>query len=314
MMKKLRGFTLIELLVVIAIIAILVALLLPAVQQAREAARRAQCKNNLKQLGLALTNYVDTTNGVFPRGAYVVRGLSCCCAPADWGNGHTVHTMLLPYLDQSPLYNQYNFSIPYYNNTNVIDKRLAAFICPSQASLVQNTPSLGGTGTVAPHSYPGAGTQHGWGGCGRHGSTQVNGIFAQRWGIMEEASTPADPALRLGGITDGMSNTMAFSETAQAVPTLVNGVQDNSWAFSRGRGWADPYYNSTLFSIGPLSTPNSQVSQYPGFNASNAASNHTGGVHAAFLDGSVKFISDNINGNTWFFLGTPQGRDIPGDY
>ncbi|MFG0295400.1 MAG: DUF1559 domain-containing protein, partial [Maioricimonas sp. JB045] len=105
-----RGFTLIELLVVIAIIAILVALLLPAVQQAREAARRSQCKNNLKQIGLALHNYHDT-HGSFPPG-YIARYVSATDpASAETGPGFAWGTMILPFLDQSPTYNQLNFSL-----------------------------------------------------------------------------------------------------------------------------------------------------------------------------------------------------------
>ena len=132
-----RGFTLIELLVVIAIIAILIALLLPAVQQAREAARRTQCKNNLKQLGLALHNYHDT-HGTFPFGWMAGNDLNVSC----WG------IMLLPYLDQGNLYNNWNSSVPAFNeavalfqpatavqgNLNVIATPLAMYKCPSSTA------------------------------------------------------------------------------------------------------------------------------------------------------------------------------------
>ena len=129
--KRRRGFTLIELLVVIAIIAILIALLLPAVQQAREAARRTQCKNNMKQLGLALHNYHDV-HTTFPSGWIAVEpgvgpdahdGLN----GAGWG------TMVLPYLDQAPLYNLFNASLAIHDPVNVpfIDNVLPAWQCPS---------------------------------------------------------------------------------------------------------------------------------------------------------------------------------------
>ncbi len=234
-MFRRRGFTLIELLVVIAIIAILIALLLPAVQQAREAARRTQCKNNLKQIGLALHNYLDVHKEMMPRGAFIRRGLACCCSNADWFPGHTVHTMLLPYIEQTPLYNQYDFNKAFFENTNVINKRIDAYICPSaQRHVLTNASNLtmlapaGGpyptpAPLVHPHNYPGAGTLHGWGGCGRHGSRLQNGVFALRWGILEEAGGPADPNLKLSGVTDGTSETMAFSETAQGITTLGTG-------------------------------------------------------------------------------------------
>ncbi len=302
-----RGFTLIELLVVIAIIAILIALLLPAVQQAREAARRSQCKNNLKQIGLALHNYLDAYREMFPRGVYSRFGMGCCCNNTDWFPGHTVHTMLLPYIDQAPLYNQYNFNRAFYENGNVINTRIAAYLCPSaqrQVSMQASGGPMHGTGTfgppaaayptpaplVFPHNYPGAGTLHGWGGCGRHGNRLQNGVFSMRWGILEQDMvTPTDPNMKLSSVTDGASETMAFSETAQGFnPTFAGSATHNAtWADRRGMGWADPYYNSTLFSIGPQSTPNSGISQYPGpFNAANAVSFHEGGVHVSFLDGA----------------------------
>ena len=315
-MMKRKAFTLIELLVVIAIIAILVALLLPAVQQAREAARRSQCKNNLKQMGTALHNYLDTTNEVFPRGAYVDRGLSCCCSNADWGKGHTVHMMLLPYIDQATLYNELDFNVRVDQGPNaaLVSTAIKTYICPSAPGVTMQTSMFNGAVQVHPHNYPGAGTLHGWGGCGRHGSRTQNGIFAYRRGILEENGSAADGRMTMAGIMDGTSQTMAFSETAQGRDTIYNGSASTTWSNYRGRGWADPYYNSTLFSIGPLSTPNSAVSQYGGYNASNATSYHEGGVHVLFCDGAVKLIGDTIDGNTWFALGTPQSNDLPGDF
>ncbi len=143
MRRKSRGFTLIELLVVIAIIAILIALLLPAVQQAREAARRSQCKNNMKQIGLAMHNYHEVNNG-FPVGNY-----SCC-----WG---TWIVGILPYIDQAPLYKNYNFNNKYgvptdnaryghTTNKDVTTKRLTVLTCPSDTP---NAP-IGG---ITSHNY-----------------------------------------------------------------------------------------------------------------------------------------------------------------
>jgi prepilin-type N-terminal cleavage/methylation domain-containing protein len=252
-MMKRKAFTLIELLVVIAIIAILVALLLPAVQQAREAARRSQCKNNLKQIGTALHNYLDTTNEVFPRGAYVDKGRNCCCDNSDWGKGHTVHMMLLPYIDEANLYEELDFDVQVNLGANaaLVSTPIQSYICPSAAGLKMQTSRYGGGVQVHPHNYPGAGTNHGWGGCGRHGNIRQNGVFAFRHGIQEENGSPADPNFKLSKIIDGTSQTMAFSETAQGRETFVSGGLNTTWADYRGRGWADPWYNSTLFSIGP---------------------------------------------------------------
>jgi prepilin-type N-terminal cleavage/methylation domain-containing protein len=136
--RRHRGFTLIELLVVIAIIAILIALLLPAVQQAREAARQSQCKNNLKQIGLALHNYHDVFN-MFPA-SYLVdynhpeRDEETLDGPSGWAWG----TMLLPYLDQAPLYNAFEIHLPAWhpNNAVAVQTPLEVFLCPSATGAV----------------------------------------------------------------------------------------------------------------------------------------------------------------------------------
>ncbi|MFH1266901.1 MAG: DUF1559 domain-containing protein [Planctomycetota bacterium] len=330
-MRRSRGFTLVELLVVIAIIGILIALLLPAVQAAREAARRSQCVNNLKQIALGLHNYMDGQKEGLPRGAEIYRGTYNCCASYDYNPGHAVHTMLLPFIEQQPLYDRYNMNVPYFAQLpGVIDQRIEAYLCPSatnhvmQTVVVAATPSWPGTppnplSQVFPHNYPGAGSYHGWGGCGRHGGATSNGVFAYRWGIEYPTAgtagncsqsagdtwVPADPRMKLSGVIDGMSNTFAFSETAQGqLPSPSLGSNN------RGRGWADPYYNSTLYSVGPLSTPNSLMSQYANTNGANAGSYHPGGVNCAALDGSVHFVSETIDGNTWWYLHTPQTGEV----
>lgn len=309
--SKNRAFTLIELLVVIAIIAVLIALLLPAVQQAREAARRSQCRNNLKQIGLGLHNYISSSNETLPRGGIHIQGTACCCTADDSPsvNGHTVHTMLLPYLDQAALFKKMNFNVPWSDPSNAaaINTPIPGYSCPSNVRFAPRTAANGQP--VQPHNYPGAGSHHGWAWCGRHGSSTNNGVFAARWGIREASGAPGDPILKLSSIKDGTSTTMAFSEFAQGI-TVVN-----TWANQDiGRGWGEPWFGSTTFSVGPLSTPNSSISQYPNYNASNARSYHTGGVHVLFLDGAVKFVSSNINGATWQAMGTPMSRETVGNF
>jgi prepilin-type N-terminal cleavage/methylation domain-containing protein/prepilin-type processing-associated H-X9-DG protein len=194
-----RGFTLIELLVVIAIIAVLISLLLPAVQSAREAARRAQCVNNLKQIGLALHNYHSAT-GSFPMGtASAAPGngnYGTGYAPQAWGS-FSCFALMLPYLEQQPIYNACNFNWTVswgkgaYINTTVYNSNLAVFICPSDGKTAQlssnafnNCNYLGSMGTTV-------GTSSG----------VSTGIFA------------SSSAYSIQNVTDGTSNTIAFSET-----------------------------------------------------------------------------------------------------
>eukprot|EP00475_Leptophrys_vorax_P003448 TRINITY_DN12047_c0_g1_i1.p1 TRINITY_DN12047_c0_g1~~TRINITY_DN12047_c0_g1_i1.p1 ORF type:complete len:244 (-),score=19.27 TRINITY_DN12047_c0_g1_i1:451-1107(-) len=189
-----RGFTLIELLVVIAIIAVLIALLLPAVQQAREAARRTQCKNNLKQFALALHNYHDTFT-LFPR---AVNG-SIYDGQGDGWRSYSAQAMMLPYIDQAPLYNQINFSANACcdngggpaNNDAVMGKiKIGAFVCPSS-----EVPG----NITAPNSYAVCnGSNTGFDADQNQG--QQNGMF-NRYQLV-----------RMGDCTDGTSNTIFASE------------------------------------------------------------------------------------------------------
>jgi prepilin-type N-terminal cleavage/methylation domain-containing protein/prepilin-type processing-associated H-X9-DG protein len=196
-----RGFTLIELLVVIAIIAVLIALLLPAVQSAREAARRIQCTNNLKQIGLGLHNYHQAV-GTFPLGATLVTGNYGAVTYGCW----SAQALMLPYVEQGPLYNSANFSfavayatLGQLTNSTVVNTTLAMFLCPSD--------SLAATA--------GAGTQ------GTPYTNNNNNYFGSM-GTTTRPSNPTTTGIFTGGgsncygiasVTDGTANTIAFSES-----------------------------------------------------------------------------------------------------
>jgi prepilin-type N-terminal cleavage/methylation domain-containing protein len=305
-----RGFTLIELLVVIAIIAILIALLLPAVQQAREAARRTQCKNNMKQIVLALHNYIDTTSGVLPRGVNHTSGPACCCTTQNSvapQYSHTIHTMLLPYIEQTTLYARIDFSVGanHANNAVVRATKLSAFVCPS-AKQIDST-------VYAAHNYPFAGTNHGYATCGVHGSDTGAGAFASRWGLMNEGTgTIVAGQMRLANFTDGTSNTIVVSEFAKGLAYVLPVANSNT----QGQSWFDPNsYGNTLYSTMPLATPNSPRATYSTtHNWGTVGSYHTGGVQCGLMDGSVKFVSNNIDGNIWWGANTPQGREVLGEW
>lgn len=303
-LKRKRGFTLIELLVVIAIIAILIALLLPAVQQAREAARRSQCKNSLKQIGLALHNYIDTTNGVIPRGVNHYNATSCCCETDNGNYAYTIHTMLLPYLDQTPLYNQINFAVDpqHASNAEVKRTKVTVFMCAS-ALIVEEA-------SYAQHNYPTASANHGYGLCGRHGSDTTNGIFASRWGMTDDVSGAVyAPQMRLRNVIDGTSNTITFSEFAKGQDYVL----PTSYKNLMGRSWFDPTaaYGNIGFSTRIDATPNNPKATYSTTtNFGTVGSAHEGGVHCGFMDGAVRFISENIDGRQWQALCTPMGREV----
>jgi prepilin-type N-terminal cleavage/methylation domain-containing protein/prepilin-type processing-associated H-X9-DG protein len=314
------GFTLIELLVVITIIAVLVGLLLPAVQSAREAARRIQCTNNLKQITLALLNY-EATNGSLPPGA---------CWQAYAGNyldgaGHLVR--IAPYLEQSPIANATNLTIPMYYlaNTTVTGTALQVLWCPSDGSIVNLKWTY-----PAPYTFDGgplpmtyssyAGSMGMWPVIGyvdgttltdQKGLTQVNGVLfgtgfppgnpVMIYGTIYPGQ-PGIPPVRLADVADGTSNTMAYSEHAHGLFSQTpdsNGVID----FYNWNWWTSGNFGDTIFSTYfPMNPQNRLATGYyeggafiQGDDMVTAASSfHPGGATFAFLDGSVRFIKDSI--------------------
>ncbi|WP_435016480.1 DUF1559 domain-containing protein [Tundrisphaera sp. TA3] len=303
-----RGFTLIELLVVIAIIAVLIALLLPAVQAAREAARRSQCINNLKQIGLAMHNYESTNSSFAP-------GKKGCCF-GTW----TV--FVLPYMEQSNSYNAWNFvgdptnaatDIFRYSgvgNSTVARSRIMAYTCPSDTP---NAPS-GGV-----HSYNYAVN---FGNTGQIQQTiSVGGIDYTFGGApfsdIMKGTTSQVGVSTIASVTDGTSNTMMLSEVIQAQGVDLRGfvMWGDAAAFEaflapnspRPDVIYTPNYCKYPFQNNPPCTGTPTATE-PAMFASR--SRHPGGVNSVFCDGSVKFVKNTININTWRAISTSKGGEV----
>jgi prepilin-type N-terminal cleavage/methylation domain-containing protein len=309
MLSRRRGFTLIELLVVIAIIAILIALLLPAVQQAREAARRTQCKNNLHNLGIAAHNHHDTFK-CLPPGL----GSQGCC----WG---TWQMAILPFLEQKAMWDLYqNFggndsTGPRYgaspNSTNVTNKRLSALSCPSDTP---NSPFS----SLTNHNYAAN-----FGNTGNAQQATLNGVrfggapFAQGTrpggGAVTANDFNAGKAFR--DVMDGTSNTMMFAEVIQGQRRDLRGF--GWWGDAAGyvayigpnSTSPDVIYSTTYCDNNPPNPPctGTPTSTAPAMMASR--SRHPGGVQVVMCDGAATFISDNITLTNWRALATAQGGE-----
>jgi prepilin-type N-terminal cleavage/methylation domain-containing protein/prepilin-type processing-associated H-X9-DG protein len=322
-----RGFTLIELLVVIAIIAILIALLLPAVQQAREAARRTQCRNQIRQLTLAVHNYESSLN-CFPPGQ-VRMGFSSSPRVRGW----SMFVQLLPYMDQMPLYSGWDFANPLNNETNGnTGTVLPLLVCPS-ATLSQN-PFVKTSGTRhALTSYAGNG------GTQSHPPSAIagNGVFAGTGPTITTPPTIQHGLVRIRDLTDGTSQTILLGERSHSDNNFdtffTNGLTQNPmtgwghWAPSGGQlGITDV----TVSSFGPINyrlpwdfaNKPASISSSATFDAATETiqrlnalgSQHVGGAHVAFADGSARFLSENIDLATYRALSTRAGGEVVGEY
>ncbi len=316
------GFTLIELLVAVAIIAILIALLLPAVQMARESARRLQCGNNLKQLGLAFHNYHDV-HRVLPFAFFI---------DPETLNSHGWGEMLLPYIDQAPLYDQLDFSQPFFSphpgigythdNQRVITTPLSVMTCPSRPNGTEVFETmlpaffLGLPFPPFDISYRAASTDYG----------PKSGVIAAFWDLAFQGNPPAsgnregalgdtNQSIPLSGITDGTSQTLLLAEIAgrnhlYRKGKLVAGER------TFGGGWGDPR-NGFNWVEGSLPDGTGETGPCA-INCTNdrgrgVYSFHPGGVQVLLVDGSVRFLNETMDIRNFAALVTRENGDIVGE-
>jgi len=343
--KARRGFTLIELLVVIAIIGVLIALLLPAVQAAREAARRAQCINNLKQIGLALHNY-ESSNGSFPTGMFggSNRDATACSSI----NSQTMFSAMLPYMELTNVYNAINFALPSWGVTTsssgvsapwaawqatAFCNKQTTFLCPSDQWARQDFREIAtvlgspGTNGYSPTSYAAvAGTVeclwYGYWGSTRNycEAIEPNGMFGKNY------------TYKVSDNTDGTSNTLYVGETGRYVNepvSTLNFWNRGGYAYGDDIGgvrmqiiaYTVPAINARPTGVTPgyLSDPFNwwNLTLYPQSKNEGSfgfRSYHPGGANFLVGDGTVKFVKQTINLQTYQALGTrANGEVIPGD-
>ena len=324
------GFTLIELLVVIAIIGILIGLLLPAAQAAREAARRMQCSNNLKQLGLALHMHMDTKKGLPANGNYAWNG-----SAVNTTNAWSGMARILPYIEQENLFQGIDFAVGYNAQPNISSKRVGTFMCPSEV----NDKGHGTDATFGNKYWP------------------INyAMNCGTWSVLTAKSTgmrTGDGAFgpnctyRTSNFTDGLSNTLAVAEVktftnrvpgasttvtfapALAAPSTLASLSlgtFNPMSFTHVE-WVDGKIHETGFTT--VFTPNTKVTYSTGgvnydidvvlatesnagdtYAAVTSRSFHSGGVNVLLMDGSVHFISNGIQLETWRAIGTRAGSEV----
>jgi prepilin-type N-terminal cleavage/methylation domain-containing protein/prepilin-type processing-associated H-X9-DG protein len=295
--RRRRGFTLIELLVVIAIIAVLIALLLPAVQQAREAARRSQCINNLKQLGLALHNYHDTHN-VFPPGWI---GVQSGGPDMEGPSGFAWGVHILPYVDQGPLYNRINFNVSLLDSSNAIALQtvLPVFRCPSDPSpdkwqIAEEANPSNILATLPTANYVG--------GFGTEGAEDI--CIAAPFPAAQcvgDGMFWHNSKVRMADVSDGTSNTIFLGEhrsdkTLDWHSTWVGLVPGGEEATARFLAVSDH-------------TPN-----HPALHIDDFSSWHTGGVHLLFGDGRVRFLTQSVDFGVFRAITTRAGGETTGEF
>ena len=352
MRNRRPGFTLIELLVVIAIIAVLIALLLPAVQAAREAARRSQCVNNLKQLGLAVHNYIST-NTVFPMQSMYPAG-----STQSWGWSYGWGLALLPYMEQQPAFNAFNFSVGIFGNSSgftyqkgnntVCYMEISGFLCPSDGVKKMPLSPYGGTNYVG-----------NYGGPGQMGVTS-NGAFSGTIVPNGWYNEPNLGPLGVESVTDGTSNTALYSErllglvggpavnlnnknhkrtvyaatgpasmtgsvgalamvtACKALPPTTTSIRSNASGYT----WFAAYpWHLAVNAYNHVGAPNSNTCNntidqggWLSFGGPLGVvppnSNHPGGVNMGFADGSVRFLKDTVNIQTFWGIGTRDYGEV----
>ena len=325
-----RGFTLIELLVVIAVIAVLVAILLPAVQQAREAARRTQCKNNLKQLGLAVANY-ESTYGTLPPSAAVDLSVSATGNNTSW----SVHGRILPFLEEANLYDQVDLSLAWDFHPVISGLKIETFSCPTDPKADQARTFTDNRPTLYPTTY------------GFNFGTYF--VYDPATGRGGDGLFAPNRSLRMRDVPDGSSNTLLAAEvkawqeytrnagppTTQppgtpdaAVPVVESGAQYKGTGHTE---WADGRVHHQGFtttlppnSVVPITTPQAVPdadynswqegrdgsSGNPSYAIITSRSYHPSGVNAAFLDGQVRTVSDDVDFDLWRAAGTRAGGEL----
>jgi prepilin-type N-terminal cleavage/methylation domain-containing protein/prepilin-type processing-associated H-X9-DG protein len=332
-----RGFTLIELLVVIAVIAVLIALLLPAVQAAREAARRVQCVNNLKQLGLAMNNYESSSNALPPQMVLTFSGTA-----VSWKSSWGVTSRILPYLEMGALYSAINYTLKVSDATNstVVSASLKALICPSEVN-PQPFTSTSSASVISTYGI----SNYGW--C--EGDWYV---FGGPGGLANRSAFGPNMSRPFAAFTDGLSQSLlgaevkaytpAYHDCPSAVPaslasfsalpdpaTVIATVaasssQCNAPASGHAR-WSNgnSFYDGFTTALPPngrsLAGAPAQDSDFtsededdggPTYSAVTSRSYHPGGVNALFGDGSVRFIKSSVDWRTWRALGTVGGGEV----
>ncbi|MDG3004864.1 DUF1559 domain-containing protein [Paludisphaera mucosa] len=328
-----RGFTLIELLVVIAIIAVLIALLLPAVQSAREAARRAQCTNNLKQIALAANNY-ESTNGCFPGGSYSGADPNVPPRWSTYPENFSCFVRMLPYFEQGAMYASLNLNLCSSDvaNLTIAGVRVSSLICPSDTQ--NETIPLPATRASTPPTSPGwsfnyidtagspsavyplppgtwmqAFTSYGGNaGTWTFGFTKLmdSSILGYYNGVIYN-----DSSVRIAGITDGTSNTFLFGEHSKNQLFKIDpgyAISDGAWNSAR---WYDTLF-AALYPINFGFGNNQAIKSTSYYYPTTAGSMHPGGANFAFCDGSVRFIKSSVS--SWSFSqqnATSYGDSLP---
>ena len=321
--RPVAAFTLVELLVVVTIIALLIALLLPAVQAAREAARRTQCGNNLKQMGLALNNY-SSAFGVFPPGGMLPtvvgkNGWNRSSMSNDFSTAITWPTMILPFVEQMPVYDLYNFSLqPAYNSTNAVarSQSVMIYVCPADRLQI-NEPRPGQVG----------GGTSGVGGWSSGSRLRIN--YAANYGNTGYMQQDLGGVKFLGGfftngsaysdsqISDGLSNTIALSETLPVHGATYGGPPGDGMIAEGGQAF-EAYLtpNSSSPDVVCNTCTTKRVIAVPcTVNMTDtqqtiaSRSPHPGGVTSVLGDGAVRFFANTIDASTWRALCTSRGGE-----